>query len=55
MVDIGLRPMGNEKKRTLLEYKKQIEAGQHVLDIAKSDDKFGTFLQIKFLSLGFTF
>ena len=30
LVEIGLRPTGNGKKRRLLEYKKQIEAGEHV-------------------------
>jgi len=47
LVEIGIKPMGNGKKRTLLEYKKQIEDGEHVLDIAEKDDKFGTFLQYR--------
>ena len=35
------------KSAPFLEYKKQIEAGEHVLDIAESDAKFGTFLQYR--------
>ncbi|AIF71517.1 replication-associated protein [McMurdo Ice Shelf pond-associated circular DNA virus-7] len=47
LTELGVKPMGSGKKRTLLEYKKQIEAGAHVLDIAEEDEKFGTFLQYR--------
>jgi len=47
LVEIGEKPMGNGKKRTIFEYKKQIENGESVLDIAESDEKFGTFLQYR--------
>ena len=39
--------MANGKKRSLLEYKKEIDDGKDVLAIAESDDKFGTFLQYR--------
>ena len=39
--------MGNGKKRNLLDFKKQIEDGKAVLDIACDNDKFGTFLQYR--------
>jgi len=47
LTELGVKPMGNGKKRTLLEFKKEIDAGKDVLEIADSDDKFGTFLQYR--------
>ena len=38
LVEIGERPMGNGKKRHLLDFKKQIEDGKAVLDIASEND-----------------
>ena len=47
LVEVGIKPMGNGKKRTLLEYEKQIENGEAVLDIAEEEEKFGTYLQYR--------
>jgi len=47
LTELGVKPIGNGKKRTLLEYKKQIEDGEHVLDIAEDNEKFGTYLQYR--------
>jgi len=38
LVEIGEKPMGNGKKRNLLDFKKQIEDGKAVLDIASEND-----------------
>jgi len=35
LTEIGVKPMGNGKKRSLMEFKKQIENGESVLDIAE--------------------
>ena len=35
--ELGIPPMGNGNKRSLLEYKKQIENGEHVMDIAEDN------------------
>ena len=45
VTESGVKPMGNAKKRTIFEYKKEIDDGKDSLAIADSDDKFGTFLQ----------
>jgi len=47
LVEVGEKPMGHGKKRVLLEFKKQIEEGKAVLDIAEENEKFGTFLQYR--------
>ena len=47
LTELGVKPMPNGKKRKLLDYKKEIDAGKDVLEIAESDDKFGTFLQYR--------
>jgi len=47
LTELGVKPMANGKKRTLLEYKKEIDNGKDVLAIADSDDLFGTFLQYR--------
>ena len=47
LTELGVKPMSHGKKRTQLEFKKEIDAGKDVLDIADSDDKFGTFLQYR--------
>ena len=47
VTELGVKPMANGKKRTLLEYKREIDDGKDVLAIADSDDKFGTFLQYR--------
>jgi len=47
LTELGVKPMANGKKRTLLEYKKQIDDGKDVLAIADSNELFGTFLQYR--------
>ena len=46
-VEVGIAPMSNGKKRMLMEYKKQIEIGEDVLDIAGVDEKFDIYLQYR--------
>ena len=47
LIEVGDKPMGNGKKRSLMEYKTRIEEGESVLDIAGDFEKFGTFLQYR--------
>jgi len=47
LIEIGVKPMENGKKRKLLEFKEAIDEGKNVLEIADSPSLFGTFLQYR--------
>jgi len=47
LIEIGVKPMENGKKRKLLEFKEAIDQGKNVLEIADSPSLFGTFLQYR--------
>ena len=47
LIEIGVKPMENGKKRKLLEFKEAIDLGKNVLEIADSPSLFGTFLQYR--------
>jgi len=40
----GSDPMGNGKKRKFIDFKKQIDEGKQVIDIACDEENFGTFV-----------
>ena len=47
LIEIGVKPMENGKKRKLLEFKEAIDLGKNVLEITDSPSLFGTFLQYR--------